>query len=314
MRRFRIRTIKPELWQSLAFGSLSVEARLLYVGIVSHADDSGRMEADPRLLKALVFPFDEKMTSTSTRRALDELGATPLVSVYAVSGAAYVEVSGWIDDQRIDRPTPSQYPAMPVEESTSPRRVLDESSRWIGSDRIGSDPDPDPDSDPSQTQDPSAVAASEPAAPPASPRKRAPRAPKPPEERKRPEWVDEWSRWWSATWPEYHNGQLYRFESAHDGKALVVLGDRYRPEDIGALQAAVVWAWRGTDYHAGRASTHWRFLAAAGELLGLSTRSAPSRNGTGPSHEPTEDELVAAMVAEAHERAERKRTARGATP
>ena len=172
-----------------------------------------------------------------------------------------------------------------------------------------------PDSDSLRSsEETSAVAASEPAAPPASPRKRAPRAPKPPEERKRPEWVDEWSRWWSATWPEYHNGQPYRFESAHDGKALVGLGDRYRPEDIGALQAAVVWAWRGTDYHAGRASTHWRFLAAAGELLGLSTRSAPSRNGTGPSHEPTEDELVAAMVAEAHERAERKRTARGATP
>lgn len=54
----RIRTLKPSVWRDKAFCSVSRDARLLFIGLISNADDEGRFEADPELLRAAIYPRD----------------------------------------------------------------------------------------------------------------------------------------------------------------------------------------------------------------------------------------------------------------
>jgi hypothetical protein len=56
----RIRSIKPEFFTSLTIGSLSERARLAFIGIWTFVDDYGRAVDDARLVKAAVFPLDDR--------------------------------------------------------------------------------------------------------------------------------------------------------------------------------------------------------------------------------------------------------------
>lgn len=55
----RIRTIKPEFFTSDDICSLSMPARLLYIGIWCEADKEGRLEWSPRNLKRRYLPDDQ---------------------------------------------------------------------------------------------------------------------------------------------------------------------------------------------------------------------------------------------------------------
>jgi hypothetical protein len=58
MSRPRIRTIKPELWQDEKVGGLSRDARLLFIGLVTMADDEGRLRALPAVILGHCLPYD----------------------------------------------------------------------------------------------------------------------------------------------------------------------------------------------------------------------------------------------------------------
>jgi hypothetical protein len=59
----RIRSIKPEFHSSFSIASLSEPAVILAVGLLNHADDRGYFEADPRIIKANIFPLREPSRS-----------------------------------------------------------------------------------------------------------------------------------------------------------------------------------------------------------------------------------------------------------
>lgn len=121
----RIRTIKPEIWLSPQVMNLSVHARLLFIGLITQADDAGRGSADVRRLKAAVFGGDD-CTSTDVRRWLDECAAQGLARLYdtATHGNLYA-LPSWRSHQSIDRPKDSAYPG-PDSEQASPmdRRTI----------------------------------------------------------------------------------------------------------------------------------------------------------------------------------------------
>jgi len=55
----RIRTIKPEFWTDEDMADLSEPACLLAIGLLNYADDEGFFNANPKLIKAAVFPIRE---------------------------------------------------------------------------------------------------------------------------------------------------------------------------------------------------------------------------------------------------------------
>ena len=131
----RIRTIKPEFPQSESMGRVSRDARLLFVQLWCICDDHGRTRAASRMLASLLYPYDdgqdghELTTAADVEAWLRELEREGCVVRYVVDGAHYVQVSNWLNHQKIDRPSASKFPA------------FDESSRVLANPRESSSED-----------------------------------------------------------------------------------------------------------------------------------------------------------------------------
>lgn len=108
--RYRIRSLKPEFFRDEKVQRLSRDARLLMVGLICHADDSGRLNGDVLSIRALVFPRDE-LTAKKVRTLIDAIASMGLIHVYDADGFPWIEIRGWAKHQSINKPTPSQIPS-----------------------------------------------------------------------------------------------------------------------------------------------------------------------------------------------------------
>lgn len=131
----RIRTIKPEAFQHRKVGRLSHIAFRLWIGMIAHADDEGRLVADPEQLRVLVFGYRDEVKRRHVEATLEEVVSTGLVRLYCHDGTPYADLPSWKDHQRIDRPSASKLPS--YQHSTNDRRGL---ARTLeGSEGIGRD-------------------------------------------------------------------------------------------------------------------------------------------------------------------------------
>jgi len=122
----RIRSLKPEIWLSAQVMNLSHGARLLFIGLITQADDEGKGSSDVRRIKAAIFGGDD-VTTEDVRRWLDELTEQDLSVVYFDDKHGYLySLPSWSSHQAIDRKRESSYPA--PTSSTIVRRMLDEPS------------------------------------------------------------------------------------------------------------------------------------------------------------------------------------------
>lgn len=108
----RIRTIKPEFPQSESMGRVSRDARLLFIQLWTLCDDEGRSRGDARLIKGLLYPYDE-IKFSQIDGWLDELQAENCIIRYDVEGSRYLAVRNWLNHQKIDRPSRSKIPEPP---------------------------------------------------------------------------------------------------------------------------------------------------------------------------------------------------------
>jgi len=94
-------------------GELPVAARYLYIGLITHADDAGRIKANPKYLKATIFPFDEDIKAETIRQWRDMLCKSGLVKLYSVDGQEYLCHPHWEKWQplRKDRVQESECPS-----------------------------------------------------------------------------------------------------------------------------------------------------------------------------------------------------------
>lgn len=113
MARPRIRTLKPEVWEDEAVGQLGPWERLLFVGLITMADDEGRLRALPSAIAGHVFPYDE-VAPGKLRGWLGRVADVGLVLLYEHDGVQYAQIKGWSSHQKINRPTPSTIPAPSV--------------------------------------------------------------------------------------------------------------------------------------------------------------------------------------------------------
>ncbi|MCU1592438.1 MAG: hypothetical protein JWP11_3694 [Frankiales bacterium] len=117
----RIRSIKPSIWTDERFIDLGRDARLLFLGMISHADDAGRLVASGAALIGAVFPHDD-ISPRNVEKWRDEIATSGLITVYRAGRGTYAHLHGWHRHQRIQKPQPSTLPAPPVSD-----RVHDQS-------------------------------------------------------------------------------------------------------------------------------------------------------------------------------------------
>jgi hypothetical protein len=106
----RIRTIKPTIWGDEKVARLSRDARLLYIGLISMADDDGRFLASMTAISGYVFPNDD-LPPTKVARWFAEIVRAGLVVAYEHDGIRYGAHLNYRKHQRISHPQPSPLPA-----------------------------------------------------------------------------------------------------------------------------------------------------------------------------------------------------------
>ncbi len=122
----RIRTIKPEFWESEVLGRLSPLARLTFAGLISHADDAGRGRGEVGAMYGRMHAYASSAVRARFKRCLSELKRVKLVVFYKGSNnCSYYWIPGFNEHQRIDKPSPSRFPPPPgfveeVENATDP--------------------------------------------------------------------------------------------------------------------------------------------------------------------------------------------------
>lgn len=130
----RIRSIKPDFWTSEQVMECSPVTRLMFIGMWNFADDHGRIPANPKTIKAQVFPIDEGITSENVRGMVDELSTNGLVLRYTVDNKDFLLITGW-RHQKIDKRQPAKYPPPPESLPEHSPNV----PRMVSTDRIGSE-------------------------------------------------------------------------------------------------------------------------------------------------------------------------------
>ncbi len=108
------RMFSPEIRKSRNFSKLNMTLRDLFHGLIeSCADDQGRMLADPHLIKAAVWTWDN-ITPEETQAYLDILagGEHPFIHFYEAAGERYIQILKWWKWQgQMTFAAPSIYPA-----------------------------------------------------------------------------------------------------------------------------------------------------------------------------------------------------------
>lgn len=94
----RIRTIKPEFFQSEKIADLEPLTRILFIGLWCMADVEGRLEDRSRLIKAKILPHDQ----CEIEEMLNDLRAAGKIIRYEIKGAKLIQIVGFTKHQRIN--------------------------------------------------------------------------------------------------------------------------------------------------------------------------------------------------------------------
>lgn len=107
----RIRTIKPEFWTDEDMAEVSEAACLLAIGLLNYADDEGFFNANPKLIKAAVFPIREP--SVTIPVMLRELSNHGYLSMFSTSDNRHFGlIQNFAKHQVVNKPRPSKIKGM----------------------------------------------------------------------------------------------------------------------------------------------------------------------------------------------------------
>lgn len=106
------RMVYDKLFSNEELSDVPVEARYLYIAMIVHADDDGRMRADAKYLKVKAFPFDSCRTEDVLGWRNELSIKTKLICIYESEGKEYLYHPHWHKWQilRKDRMKPSDCP------------------------------------------------------------------------------------------------------------------------------------------------------------------------------------------------------------
>lgn len=82
--------------------NLSVTAELLYIGIIIHADDDGRLKGNPKYLRATIFPM-RQISLRHTEKLINEIRKQELIYYWEQNGEWFIEIPTWKDYQYIQK-------------------------------------------------------------------------------------------------------------------------------------------------------------------------------------------------------------------
>src|SRR5690606_39089017 len=111
----RIRSVKPEFWSDEKLAPLDPLTRLVFLGLISMADDAGRLLGIVKQIDAFIFPE----TDHSSREALEKLRRLGRILRYQLpNGQRVIQITHWQRHQRVEKPGKNVLPPPPAALST----------------------------------------------------------------------------------------------------------------------------------------------------------------------------------------------------
>lgn len=106
----RQRMIRPEIWSSRQVASLTHFQFRVYLGLISLADDEGRVTANPVILAATLFPYSgDPAMAVEVQKAIIEIeficdgkDGSPLIGLYQIGDEAFIYHPKWHKHQYIN--------------------------------------------------------------------------------------------------------------------------------------------------------------------------------------------------------------------
>lgn len=140
------RIIKDSIGTSEKIASLSDFEFRLWVNMITLADDMGRGDARPAIIKGRAFPLRERIATKDIDDALHALAAKGCVSLYTVGGKPYFWFPNWGEHQRI-RDCRPKYPGPEEADNAAFSDASPQSAATCGEVRPESNPNPNPESE-----------------------------------------------------------------------------------------------------------------------------------------------------------------------
>lgn len=123
----RIRTIRPEFYESETIGALSWDARLVFISLWSYAEDNGVNRDNARLIRGTCFAYDADVSVERIEAALDELESAGCIRRYTQNGKRLLWIPNFHRYQKIDRPSLTHF-TPPEDGSTDTREYSRDTS------------------------------------------------------------------------------------------------------------------------------------------------------------------------------------------
>ena len=113
----RIRTIKPEITQSLSLAEVSLTAERTFVCLLTQVDDEGRHIDHAAIINGVLWALRPEHTPVHCADDLQQLASVGLLCRYTgCDDRQYLHVAKWHEHQKISHPSASRLPSCPVHE------------------------------------------------------------------------------------------------------------------------------------------------------------------------------------------------------
>jgi len=106
----RQRSLTPSIWRDEKLSRLDPIIRMFFIGLISNADDEGRLFGNSKFLASLIFPCDEEITSKITENWTQVLSRLNIIRVYEINNIRYIQINNFTRHQAINRPSISKIP------------------------------------------------------------------------------------------------------------------------------------------------------------------------------------------------------------
>jgi uncharacterized phage protein (TIGR02220 family) len=93
------RMLRAKISVSPQVNDLSLKSALIFTWIIPHVDDYGRLNADPRRLKAIIVPMREDITIDDIKESLIDIYDQKLIVLYMVDDEIYLELTKFEKNQ-----------------------------------------------------------------------------------------------------------------------------------------------------------------------------------------------------------------------
>src|SRR5688500_15850556 len=106
------RAVYPSAATSLSLARCSVEAQLLFTRLIAAADDQGRLQGDPLLVRSQCMPLVGRANAKTVERWLAELSTNEMILRYEAHGQPLLQITNWWPHQGwLRHLRPSRWPA-----------------------------------------------------------------------------------------------------------------------------------------------------------------------------------------------------------